>query len=39
MQDLGVNGRIVGGSIKFKGEEMNTMSPPGYATFAAARSL
>ena len=27
MQDLGVNGRIVGGSIKFKGEEMNTMSP------------
>ncbi len=26
MQDLGVNGRIVGGSIKFKGEEMNTMS-------------
>ena len=27
MQDLGVNGRIVGGSIKFKGEERNTMSP------------
>ena len=27
MQDLGVNGRIVGGSIKFKGEEQNTMSP------------
>ncbi|MEY1555376.1 dipeptide ABC transporter ATP-binding protein [Yoonia sp. R2331] len=27
MQDLGVNGRIVGGSIKFKGEEMNTMTP------------
>ena len=27
MQDLGVNGRIVGGSIKFKGEELNTMSP------------
>ena len=27
MQDLGVNGRIVGGSIRFKGEEMNTMSP------------
>ena len=27
MQDLGVNGRIVGGAIKFKGEELNTMSP------------
>ncbi|MDG0989475.1 MAG: ABC transporter ATP-binding protein, partial [Yoonia sp.] len=27
MQDLGVNGRIVGGSIKFKGQELNTMSP------------
>ncbi len=27
MQDLGVNGRIVGGSIKFKGREMNTMTP------------
>ena len=27
MQDLGTNGRIVGGSIKFKGEQMNTMSP------------
>ncbi|MBS1303657.1 ABC transporter ATP-binding protein [Loktanella sp. SALINAS62] len=27
MQDLGVNGRIVGGSIKFKGEELTTMSP------------
>jgi len=27
MQDLGVNGRIVGGSIKFKGEELNSMSP------------
>ena len=27
MQDLGVSGRIVGGSIKFKGEELNTMSP------------
>ncbi len=26
MQDLGVNGRIVGGSIKFKGREMNTMT-------------
>ena len=26
MQDLGVNGRIVGGSIKFKGRELNTMS-------------
>ncbi|MFV2003195.1 MAG: dipeptide ABC transporter ATP-binding protein, partial [Paracoccaceae bacterium] len=27
MQDLGVNGRIVGGSIKFKGRELNEMSP------------
>ncbi|MDX8352043.1 ABC transporter ATP-binding protein [Cognatiyoonia sp. IB215182] len=27
MQDLGVNGRIVGGSIKFKGEDLNEMSP------------
>jgi peptide/nickel transport system ATP-binding protein len=26
MQDLGKNGRIVGGSIKFKGRELNTMS-------------
>ncbi len=26
MQDLGVNGRIVGGSIKFKGRELNKMS-------------
>jgi len=26
MQDLGVNGRIVGGSIKFKGRELNEMS-------------
>lgn len=26
MQDLGVNGRIVGGSIKFKGQDLNTMS-------------
>ena len=26
MQDLGVNGRIVGGSIKFKGRELNLMS-------------
>ena len=26
MQDLGVNGRIVGGSIKFKGRELNTMT-------------
>jgi len=26
MQDLGVNGRIVGGSIKFKGRELNRMS-------------
>ncbi len=25
MQDLGVNGRIVGGSIKFKGRDLNTM--------------
>ncbi|MEJ6394681.1 ABC transporter ATP-binding protein [Gymnodinialimonas sp. 2305UL16-5] len=27
MQDLGVNGRIVGGSIKFKGRDLNQMSP------------
>ena len=27
MQDLGVNGRIVAGSIKFRGEELTTMSP------------
>ncbi len=27
MQDLGVNGRIVGGSIKFKGRDLNEMSP------------
>ena len=27
MQDLGVNGRIVGGSIKFKGRDLNTMAP------------
>ncbi|GFE66800.1 dipeptide ABC transporter ATP-binding protein [Litoreibacter roseus] len=26
MQDLGVNGRIVGGSIKFKGRKLNEMS-------------
>ena len=26
MQDLGVNGKIVGGSIKFKGLELNTMT-------------
>ncbi|MCS5559522.1 MAG: ABC transporter ATP-binding protein [Oceanospirillaceae bacterium] len=26
MQDLGVNGKIVGGSIKFKGRELNTMT-------------
>ena len=26
MQDLGVNGRIVGGSIKFKGRDLNFMS-------------
>ena len=26
MQDLGVNGRIVGGSIKFKGRDLNLMS-------------
>jgi len=26
MQDLGVNGRIVGGSIKFKGQELNEMT-------------
>jgi peptide/nickel transport system ATP-binding protein len=27
MQDLGVNGRVVGGSIKFKGRELTTMTP------------
>jgi peptide/nickel transport system ATP-binding protein len=27
MQDLGVNGRIVGGSIKYKGRDLNTLSP------------
>lgn len=26
MQDLGVNGRIVGGSIKFKGQDLGAMS-------------
>ncbi len=26
MQDLGVNGRVVGGSIKFKGRDLTTMS-------------
>ena len=26
MQDLGVNGRVVGGSIKFKGRDLNLMS-------------
>ena len=27
MQDLGVNGRIVGGSIKFKGKDLSKMTP------------
>ncbi len=27
MQDLGVNGRITGGSIRFRGEELTTMPP------------
>ena len=27
MQDLGVNGRIVGGSIKFKGRDLASLSP------------
>jgi len=27
MQDLGVNGRIVGGTIRFKGRDLNAMSP------------
>ncbi len=27
MQDLGVNGRVVGGSIKFKGRDLSEMSP------------
>ena len=27
MQDLGVNGRVTAGSIKFKGREMTTMTP------------
>jgi len=26
MQDLGVNGRIVGGSVRFKGQDLSTMS-------------
>lgn len=26
MQDLGVNGRVVGGSIKFKGQDLGTMT-------------
>jgi len=26
MQDLGVNGRVVGGSIRFKGRDLNTMT-------------
>jgi len=31
MQDLGVNGRVVGGSIKFKGQDMGQMSPQDLA--------
>ncbi len=31
MQDLGVNGRVVGGSIKFKGRDLGTMSPADLA--------
>ncbi len=27
MQDLGVNGRIVGGTIKFKGRDLATLTP------------
>ncbi len=27
MQDLGVNGRVVGGTIKFKGQDLGLMSP------------
>ena len=27
MQDLGVNGRVVGGTIKFKGSDLNLMNP------------
>ena len=27
MQDLGVNGRIVGGRIRYRGRDLNTMSP------------
>ena len=27
MQDLGVNGRMVGGTIKFKGQDLHVMSP------------
>ena len=27
MQDLGVNGKIVGGSIKFKGQDLGKLSP------------
>ena len=38
MQDLGVNGRIVGGTIKFKGRDLNQMSPMrNCAIFAASQ--
>ena len=38
MQDLGENGRIVGGSIKFKGRDLGEMTQKSCATFAAPRS-
>ena len=31
MQDLGVNGRIVGGSIKFKGRDLGEMTDDGIS--------
>ena len=38
MQDLGVNGRIVGGSIKFKGRDLCEMSARGTARCARFRN-
>ncbi len=38
MQDLGKNGRIVGGSIKFKGRDLNDERRTSCAISAAAKS-
>jgi peptide/nickel transport system ATP-binding protein len=38
MQDLGKNGRVVGGTIKFKGRDLAEMSTRNCATSAAPRS-